>query len=273
VARQARAQAASGLHHVWTRGIDGIVLFRDDRDRADFLERLADAVAEACVECLAWVLLSTHLHAIVRADARPLSALMQRVKTGLAVRFNLRHGRQGPVFQSRFGSRVVQDDADFLNLLRYVHRNPLEAGLVAGLRTLERYPWTSYGALLGRRPPHPFESVSACLSLLDGDEAAARERLRGAMARAEETPAAAGAASDEHRLDALIHAVSADLGVPHAALRRGARDAPVSRARERVCRIAVKELHIRPAEVARALGVTRAAVTFALRRQPRRESY
>ena len=128
------------MHHVWTRGIDGLAIFRDDRDRRDFLTRIADAVAESDADWLGWALVSTHLHAVVRVGERPVSALMQRLKTGLAVRFNLQHERQGPVFQGRFGSRLVQDDADFLNLLCYVHRNPLKAGLVQSASDLERYP-------------------------------------------------------------------------------------------------------------------------------------
>lgn len=282
MARRPRPPAEHAIHHVWTRGIDGVALFHDDADRRDFVERLGCSVAEAGVEWLAWALMDTHVHAVVRADERPLSRLMQRVKTGVAVRFNLRAERAGHVFQSRFGSRPVRDDADFLNLLCYVHRNPLTAGLVRDLHALERHPWTSYGALLGRRTPYAFEATEACLARVAASPAEARRRIRDAMARRErqssemrcqDVDAAGRPDGGEARLRTWIGRICADLGVSERALLEGARDPRVSHARTRVCRVAVHELGIRPATVARVLGLTRAAVTFALRRQPRRGSF
>lgn len=268
MARRPRAHERGAIHHVWTRGIDGLDLFHDEQDRRDCLTRIADAVADSDAAWLCWVLMATHLHAVVRAGERPVSELMQRLKTGLAVRFNLRSERQGPVFQGRFGSRLVQGDEDFLNLLCYVHRNPLKAGVVTSISGLESYPWTSYGALVGRRPPHAFEAVSECLSLLDDTGTRARARLRDAMIRAGEHEQALRTGDESERVQRLIARACADVGLPESALTGGARDRRVSQLRSRICRAAVHELGVRPVAVARALGVTRAAVGFALRRQP-----
>jgi REP element-mobilizing transposase RayT len=164
------------------RALDGHAVFRDDRDRRDFVSRLSTILPESGMRCFGWALLSNHAHLLLQTGEVSLSGVMRRLNTGLAVRFNRLAERRGYVFQDRFKSRLVKGDADLLGLIRYVELNPLRAGLVPSLAALERYPWSGLGAALGCRPPLPFESVSAALALFAARRAEARARLRACLA-------------------------------------------------------------------------------------------
>ncbi len=150
--RQPRLDAPDTLHHVMVRGIERRTLFRDDRGRADFVARLA-ALAEAKVlGVYAWALLPNHAHLLVRTGIRPLARAMRSLLTGYAGTFNRRHKRVGHLFQNRYMSVVVEAERYLLELVRYLHLNPLRAKVVPDLRTLDRYPWTGHSALLGHVP-------------------------------------------------------------------------------------------------------------------------
>lgn len=246
------------VHHVWTLAVDGRDLFLDVDDRRDIIARLSAVFADGGALCSGWTLMSNHLHAVVKTGAQRLGKLMQRVLTGYAMRFNARAGRQGYLLQGRYGSRVLLDETDVLVAIRYVLRNPLAAGIVRSVDALEAYPWGGLGALMGHRAPYPFESVRATLELFAPDEAIARSRLRAWVERPD---ASAGAP-----IDALVRSVCGALGISEDDLRRGSRTRLASCARALVCRRAVDELGLSVTEVARALGVTHAAVSKALAR-------
>jgi hypothetical protein len=99
---------------------------------------------------LIWPIHPNHFHLLVRSGAAPLSTLMRRLLTAYAVRFNHRHRRSGHLFQNRFKSIVVEDEPYFLELVRYLHLNPVRARLVPDVDALETYPWTGHATLLGR---------------------------------------------------------------------------------------------------------------------------
>ena len=130
------------LHHVMVRGIERTTLFRDDRDRADFVARLAALVGEAGLTVYAWALLPNHAHLLVRTGRRPLPRVMRALLTGYAGAFNRRHHRVGHLFQNRYKSIVVEAEPYLLELVRYLHLNPLRAQAVPSLPALDRFPWT-----------------------------------------------------------------------------------------------------------------------------------
>ena len=150
--RGPRLDAPGVLHHVMVRGIDRQVIFHDDPDRTDFLARVATAVKVGGLAVYAWALLPNHAHLLVRTGPRPLARCMRALLTGYAGTFNRRHKRIGHLFQNRYKSIVVEEEPYLLELVRYLHLNPLRAGLVEDLRDLARYPWTGHSALLGSFP-------------------------------------------------------------------------------------------------------------------------
>lgn len=146
--RGVRLDAPGALHHVIARGIERRDIYVDDHDRSDFLERLASIVDRGRCDVFAWCLLSSHFNLLIRTGPVPLSSCMLRLLTGYAARFNRRHHRCGHLFQNRFRSTLVDQDAYLVELVRYIHLNPVVAGMVA-LDDLNRYPWTGHSVLLG----------------------------------------------------------------------------------------------------------------------------
>jgi hypothetical protein len=206
---------------------------------------------------------------------------MRRLNTGYAVRFNRLRGRRGYLFMDRFRSRIVESDADLIGLIRYLHRNPIEAGMVQSLDELAAYPWSGHGALVGARDALPFEAVGAALSLFDEDPGRARLELLSWMAREEDptpreaTPEAVPHPQPEYEplrfeargdFAALLRAACAHYVLAPDQLSSGSKSPRIVRARSAVAYIAVVELGETGRTVASALGVSRAAISAALDR-------
>ena len=92
-----------------------------------------------------------HFHLLLRTGNVAIATVMRRVLTGYAVGFNRRHHRHGHLFQNRYKSILCQEDPYFLELVRYIHLNPLRARIVATLKILDSYPYSGHSVLMGRR--------------------------------------------------------------------------------------------------------------------------
>jgi REP element-mobilizing transposase RayT len=149
--RQARLDAPGVLQHVMARGIERRKIFADDKDRFSFLERLAVILEETQTQCYAWTLIPNHFHLLLRTGPTSLSKVMRRLMTGYAVTFNHRHRRAGHLFQNRYKSVVCEEDPYLLELIRYIHLNPLRAKIVADLKALDKYAWTGHSVLIGKQ--------------------------------------------------------------------------------------------------------------------------
>ena len=147
--RQSRIDAFGALHHVIVRGIDRQAIFLDDTDRDRFIDRLGNVLSDTDTRCLAWTLIPSHFHLLLKTGTTPLSTVMRRLLTGHAIAFNRRHKRWGHLFQNRYRSILCQEETYLLELVRYIHLNPLRAGLVEGLEMLERYKYAGHSVLLG----------------------------------------------------------------------------------------------------------------------------
>ena len=138
------------IYHIIGRGIERRKIFLDTGDREEFLTRLEKSLCSSSYQCFAWALMPNHYHLLVRSSEKPLSSLMGPFLTGYAGRFNRRHKRVGHVFQNRYKSILCQEDAYLLELVRYIHLNPLRGRLVADIKELKRYPWYGHSCLLGK---------------------------------------------------------------------------------------------------------------------------
>jgi putative transposase len=147
--RQSRIDFSGLLHHVIVRGIEKRSIFLDDQDREEFLSRLSRLLVETETDCFAWALLDSHFHLLLQPNTIKLSHFMRRLLTGYAVVFNRRHNRVGHLFQNRYKSIVCDGDAYLLELVRYIHLNPLRAGIVETAESLKNYPWCGHRELLG----------------------------------------------------------------------------------------------------------------------------
>jgi hypothetical protein len=112
---------------------------------------MGKVLLETKTPCYAWALLPNHAHFLFRTGEASLSTLMRRLLTGYVVSFNLRHKRRGHLLQNRYKSIVCQEDPYFQELVRYIHLNPLRAGLVSSLGELRGYSYCGHKALLGEK--------------------------------------------------------------------------------------------------------------------------
>ena len=148
--RKARIDAPGALHHIIVRGVERRKIFKDDQDRYDFLSRLGDILEQSQTACYAWALMPNHFHLLLRTGAYPVATIMRRLLTGHAIGYNRRHGKHGHLFQNRYKSILCQEDAYLLELVRYIHLNPLRAGLVDTISKLKQYKWCGHGVILNR---------------------------------------------------------------------------------------------------------------------------
>jgi len=141
MARPLRIEFKGALYHILSRGNERRNIFFGDADYKVFLGVLEEMSERFEVDIFAYVLMSNHYHLLIRTNQGNLSKSMQWVGTTYSRRFNLQHFRSGHLFQGRFKSILVQNDAYLMQLSCYIHRNPLRAGLV---NRLADYRWSSY---------------------------------------------------------------------------------------------------------------------------------
>lgn len=123
------------------RGVDGREIFADREDREKFLLTLGRVARESSATLLAYCLMGNHFHLALKTRTVPLSAFMQRILTSHSLSFNRKYGRTGHLFQARYKAVLCLDQAYLACLIRYIHMNPVRAGLAA---TPDRWPWSSY---------------------------------------------------------------------------------------------------------------------------------
>ena len=149
--RTARIDIPGALHHVIVRGIEKCPIFLDDEDRTSFATRLTTLLRETGTDCLAWAFLDNHIHILLQPQQTKLATFMRRLLTGHAVTFNLRHKRSGHLFQNRYKSIICEEEPYLLELVRYIHLNPLRAGIVKSMDELDFYHWCGHAVLMGNK--------------------------------------------------------------------------------------------------------------------------
>jgi REP element-mobilizing transposase RayT len=175
--RKARIDAPGALHHVIARGIEKRDIFRDDYDRNNFLERLSTVIDESDTLCFAWALLPNHCHLLFKTGLTPIATVMRRLLTGYAVSFNRRHRRHGHLFQNRYKSILCQEEVYLKELVRYIHLNPLRAGIVDDLKQLDTYPFGGHSAMVDR-VKRPWQGVNRVLGLFATTRLQAKAQYR-----------------------------------------------------------------------------------------------
>ena len=164
--RKSRIDATGAVHHIIVRGIERRKLFVDDNDRNNFLDRIGGIITDTKTSCYAWVLIPNHFHLLLRTGQAPIATVMRRLLTGHAGYFNKRHRRTGHLFQNRYKSILCQEDTYLLELVRYIHLNPLRAGLIKDMDILKKYPYSGHSALMGKAKKN-WQDIKWILKLFD----------------------------------------------------------------------------------------------------------
>jgi putative transposase len=173
--RNSRIDAPSALHHIIARGIEQKEIFKDDLDRNDFLDRLGVILTETKTICYAWALIPNHFHLLLRTGSAPVATVMRRLLTGYAISHNRRHRRYGHLFQNRYKSILCQEDVYLLELIRYIHLNPLRARLVSDLNQLGKYSYSGHGVLMGKTE-NDWQDIDSVLKMFDKKAGVARRK-------------------------------------------------------------------------------------------------
>ena len=148
--RKARIDAPGALHHIIIRGIERNPIFKDSQDYSNFLTRLGNILTETTTSCYAWALIPNHIHLLLRTGITPITTVMRRLLTGYAQQFNRRHDRHGYLFQNRYKSFLCETDPYLLELVRYIHLNPIRAGIIDTMEALDKYPKTGHAVIMGK---------------------------------------------------------------------------------------------------------------------------
>jgi len=151
VPRRPREDYPDAVHHVYARGNEKRTVFLDDLDGKFFLSRLKQNLSRWEIRCIAWALMPNHFHLLVRCPKGNLASLMQCLLTGYSLHFNKRYQRVGHLFQNRYKSEALSREGHYRELVRYIHLNPIRAGILPSMEELSRYPWTGHRGIVSGR--------------------------------------------------------------------------------------------------------------------------
>ncbi|MEN6325889.1 MAG: transposase [Syntrophomonas sp.] len=138
--RNARQKSESGIYHIMVRGINRQDIFHDDEDMQRYLETIAHMKKENRFKVYGFCLMTNHVHILVQEKEEEISRVMKRIGTSYAWWYNSKYDRVGHLFQDRYKSEGVDNDAYLLSVRRYIHKNPMMAGLA---QEPEDYRWSS----------------------------------------------------------------------------------------------------------------------------------
>ncbi|WP_129598518.1 transposase [Anaerophilus nitritogenes] len=139
--RHAREKSNSGIYHIMLRGINKQNIFEDDEDRQKFIEVINRYKIVSEYEVYGYCLMDNHVHLLMKEFTESISTAIKRISSSYVYWYNDKYDRCGHLFQERFKSENVESDEYFLMVLRYIHQNPLKAGIV---KNLDEYKWSSY---------------------------------------------------------------------------------------------------------------------------------
>ena len=172
MARQVRIEYPGAFYHVFSRGNQKQPIFLTDEDRYFFLKCLRDAHEKFGMIVHAWCLMPNHFHLILEAPLGNLSRMMHFLITSYTIYFNNKHKRHGHLFQGRFKSVLIEVVTYAQELSRYIHLNPVRAGIV---ERPDKYPWSSYGCYRGEARRERWLETDVILRLFNDQPEKARK--------------------------------------------------------------------------------------------------
>lgn len=147
MARKPRVHFPGALYHVISRGNQRQQIFRSASDRSHYLQLLSRFHSRYGFRLYAYVLMGNHVHLLLETGPTPLSKIMQGLQQAYALYFNHKYRLVGHLFQGRYKALLCDRDSYLLELVRYLHLNPVRSMLV---KDPSLYPWSSHGAYLGK---------------------------------------------------------------------------------------------------------------------------
>ena len=158
--RQARRKSESGIYHIILRGINQQTIFHDDEDNRKFLFVLNYYKNICNYKILAYCLMKNHIHLLLKEEGEDLSLIMKRIAGKYVYWYNAKYNRIGHLFQDRFKSEPVEDDAYLITALRYIHQNPVKAQISPDI---SEYPYSSYNEYISGASIADIDFISGIL--------------------------------------------------------------------------------------------------------------
>lgn len=140
MSRKAREKSESGIYHIIWRGANRQEIFHDDGDCIKFLDIIEKYKKTAEMGVYGWCLMSNHVHLLLKEGNEDISITMKRIGISFAWYYNWKYRTTGHLFQDRFISENVEDTKYLLTVIRYIHQNPMEAGIVS---RVDKWRWSS----------------------------------------------------------------------------------------------------------------------------------
>ncbi len=139
--RHQRVKSKSGYYHIMIRGNERKNIFHDEADKLKFMEKLNQKKQGNRFFLHAFCLMDNHVHLMISEGEEDVAKVMKRITVSYVSYFNKKYKRVGHLFQDRYKSEIVDEDSYVLALARYIHQNPVKAGMV---KSVEEYKWSSY---------------------------------------------------------------------------------------------------------------------------------
>lgn len=135
--RSARNKSSTGIYHIILRGINKQRIFEDNEDNRKFLETIKTHQETSEYQIYAYCLMSNHVHLLMKEGNENLGMAFRRIGASYVYWYNWKYNRRGHLFQDRYRSEAVETDEYFLTVLRYIHQNPIKAGIT---KEIHSYP-------------------------------------------------------------------------------------------------------------------------------------
>ena len=164
--RTARKKSKTGVYHVTLRGINRQQIFIDAEDAERFLQAVSDSRAISEFTLYAYCLMGNHVHLVLKEGNEPLEQIIKRIGVRFVYWYNWKYKRSGHLFQDRYGSEPVEDDVYLIAVVRYVHRNPVKAGIC---KRCEDYPYSSIQEYLDLRKA-PYTQTEDIKAMMEGED-------------------------------------------------------------------------------------------------------
>ena len=141
MSRKARRKSKTGIYHIMLRGIDKRNIFLDDEDKRKFINNVMKAKERGNFTLYAYCIMNNHVHLLIKEESEPIGKSVKRISIGYIAWHNSKYKRTGHLFEDRFKSEPIETQNSFFRVLRYIHQNPLKAGIVNHVKD---YQWSSY---------------------------------------------------------------------------------------------------------------------------------
>ncbi len=178
MARKPRIEYEGAFYHVITRGNRREKIFRDRKDFLKYLDILTHYKKHHQFYLYSYVLMSNHIHLLVETKKIPLSKIQQGINQSYTMYFNRRHKTIGHLFHGRYKAILCDMDAYLLSLVKYIHMNPVKAGMA---RDLRGYRWSSHGDYAGKGKNNSIVETDRVLRMFSEDKAMSRKLYREFM--------------------------------------------------------------------------------------------